>query len=266
MTLELDSRILNWEGCFNVRDLGGLPAAEGRRVRHGAVVRSDILTRLTAAGQSALVAHGVRTIVDLRFADEVATDGNSYPFGSSQTPRSGSDVRYSNVPLNIDRDPARSEELHAAYRSAPNRAAINRLDLDWSQTGVATALAAVADAEPGGVLVHCHAGKDRTGIVVALALSLAGVSDEDIADDYALTMLSLEPLIVEWLDSIATDETERARLRSLAMPTREAMLDTLGYVRATHGSAESYLRGGGMTSDQIGRLKDRLLDEGHAGG
>ena len=60
-------------------------------------------------------------------------------------------------------------------------------------------VAAVADARPGGVLIHCYAGKDRTGMSVALLLSLAGVSDEDIADDYALTMLNLEPLIGEWL-------------------------------------------------------------------
>ena len=259
MTLQLDSRILAWEGCFNVRDLGGLPTADGRRVRHGAIVRSDILTRLTPAGRAALVDHGVRTIVDLRFPDEVATDGTAYPFiGDQRTagrPLFERPVRHRAAIRHETRAPR-----GRADRGARSRAELNRLDLDWSQVGVAAALAAIADAQPGGVLVHCHAGKDRTGIVVALALSLVGVSDDDIANDYALTALSLEPLIVEWLDSITDDPLERERLSSLATPTREAMLNTLDYMRARYSSAEAYLRGGGMTTDQISRLKDRLVD------
>src|SRR5688572_23930810 len=74
------SRILEWEGCFNVRDLGGLTAGSRHRVRWNALVRSDLPVRLTEKGRQALVDHGVRLIIDLRFDDEVVVDWDRYPF------------------------------------------------------------------------------------------------------------------------------------------------------------------------------------------
>jgi protein tyrosine/serine phosphatase len=205
-----------------------------------------------------LVAHGIRTILDLRFPGEVARDWEAYPF---QDELGRAIVTYTNVPFNHGRDPELDEQVHAAYRSATSRQELNRHDIDWNQVGIATAVAAISDAQPGGVLVHCHAGKDRTGAVVALVLSTLGVADEDIADDYALTALTIEPLIVDWLNESSSNEEERAHLRALAMPVREAMLDTLAYMRQRHGSAEAFLRGGGMTADQISTLRARLLED-----
>ncbi|MEX2546405.1 MAG: tyrosine-protein phosphatase [Chloroflexota bacterium] len=253
------SRVLEWEGCHNVRDLGGLATLDGRRTRWGALVRSDLLCRLTETGQTALVDHAVRTIVDLRFPDEVAHDWHLYPFRDvpDGTPKQ---VRYSNVPFNTGRDPALNEEIRAAYRAATSRTELNRLDLDRNATGIAAAVSAIADAPPGGVLVHCHGGKDRTGIVVALILSALGVSDDEIADDYALTAINLEPLIVEWLDGITDEPAERDRLRALAMPAREAMLETLAHLAKRFGSAEEYLREAGVTDAQLRELRTRLLE------
>ena len=252
------SRVLDWEGCFNVRDLGGLSTEVGGRIRWGALVRSDLPTRLTQRGRRSLIEHGVRTIIDLRFKDEVDSDWHAYPFrGGHDT-----DVRYAHVPFDTARDPDRRDERHAAYEAARTRIEFNRLDLDWGRGGIAAAVAAIADAPEGGVLVHCHAGKDRTGAVVAIVLSLLGVSDEEVADDYALTALNIEPLIVDWLDGSTDDVAERDRLRTLAMPAREAMLDTLAYLRERHGSAEAYLRAAGLTDDQIKRLSTRLVERG----
>ena len=78
MSSEAD-RHLDWEGCFNVRDLGGLPTTDGRVTRRGAVIRADTLDGLTAAGWAALVAHGVRTVVDLRNDDERGADAAPRP-------------------------------------------------------------------------------------------------------------------------------------------------------------------------------------------
>jgi protein tyrosine/serine phosphatase len=251
-------RILTWEGCFNVRDLGGLRTSDGRRVRWGALVRSDIPTRLTEGGRKALIDHGVRTVIDLRFPGEVADDWDAYPF---QDDVGRTQVTRSHVPFNTGRDPAFDDQVHAAYQSATSRQQLNRLDIDFNQTGLAAAAGAIADAPEGGVMVHCHAGKDRTGAVVALVLSTLCVSDEDIADDYALTALAIEPLIVEWLDEHSETDEQRAHLRALAMPVKEAMLDTLAYMRERHGSAEAFLRGGGMSQGQIDALRLRLLEE-----
>lgn len=256
MTTARTDRILSWEGCFNVRDLGGLRTRDGHAVRWGALVRSDLLCRLTPAGAAALVDHGVRSIVDLRFKDEVARDWDRYPF----RPAEGSPVRYVNAPLDAGRDPDAHANVLAAYLAAKSRAELNRLDLDWHATGIGAAVREIADAPPGGVLVHCHGGKDRTGIVVALVLSVLGVDDGDIADDYAMTTLALEPLISEWLDEQAFDDAERERLTGLATPARDAMLDTLAYLRDRYGSAEEYLAAAGVTDEHVERLRARLLE------
>ncbi len=259
MTLaESPSRILDWEGCFNVRDLGGLATSDGRRIRWGALIRSDIPTRLTAAGRQSLIDHGVKTVVDLRFPGEVADDWHVSPF---QDDAGRTAVNRSHVPFNTGRDPALDDQVHAAYQAATSRQALNRLDIDFNRAGMAAAIGAIADAPEGGVMVHCHAGKDRTGAVVALILSTLGVDDEDIADDYALTALALEPLIVDWLNEHSTTDEEREHLRTLAMPVREAMLDTLAYMREKHGSAQEFLLGGGLTNEQLQRLRARMLED-----
>jgi protein-tyrosine phosphatase len=255
-----NSRVLEWDGCLNVRDLGGLRTSDGHRVQWGALVRSDLLCRLTDTGRSAPVAHGIRTIIDVRFPDEVAHDWDFYPFRDDAAAEAGVGPRYVNVPFNSHRAPIEDEGHHAKYDSAQSRGELNRLDLDTNQRGVAAIVAAIADAQPGGVLVHCHAGKDRTGIVVAVVLSLLGVADDDIAEDYALTMASFEPLIVEWLDHMSGDLAERDRLRQLATPSGEAMLEMLAHLAAVYVSAESYLQAGGLADDQVARLRGRLLE------
>jgi protein-tyrosine phosphatase len=256
-------RILDWDGCHNVRDAGGLATSDGRRIRPGALVRSDVLCRLTPTGRRSLVDHGVRTIIDVRSAEEVGRDWDAYPFPGNDadgTEPAERGVAYRNIPFTTGRDEHAWEQMHAAYLSAETRAQLNRIDLDANGVGIAAAVAAVAEAPPGGVLIHCYAGKDRTGLVVAMLLSLAGVDDEDIADDYALTALNLEPLIVDWLDEMTSDEAERERLRVLAQPDREAMLDSLAHVRGRHGSVEAYLRLHGVTDGDMERIRRRLVE------
>jgi protein tyrosine/serine phosphatase len=247
-------RHLDWEGTFNARDSGGLATANGP-IRHGALVRSDVLNGLTPAGVAALTDHGVRTVIDVRAAGEIADDWERYPLKGDGV------VAYLNKPFRADVDAAMSDEMRAVYRSAQSREEINRADLDFHRRGIAGIVGAIADAPPGGVLVHCHAGKDRTGMVIALALAVVGVSDEDIADDYALTMLVIDRIMTEWLEAIGvTDEVERERLMRIGNPSREAMLDTLNYLRERYGGAERFLLDGGMTRDQIERLRARLVD------
>jgi len=249
----LHPRHLEWEGLINARDIGGLAAADGS-IKPGALVRSDLLNGLTALGVAALTEHGVRTVIDVRGPDEAADDWDRYPIKGDGT------VGYLNKPFRGGLKPEMLEQMHAVYRDAQSREELNRADLDYNQPGIAGIVGAIADAPPGGVLVHCHAGKDRTGMAIALALAAVGVNDTDIADDYALTELVLEPLIADWLDEMSQDPAERKRLSLLAVPSREAMLDTLVYLREHYGGAERYLLDGGMTSDQLQRLRERLVD------
>jgi protein tyrosine/serine phosphatase len=250
-------RLLDWDGVINARDSGGL-RAEGGQVRRGALVRSDVLNGLTRHGVTALTGHGVRTVIDVRAADEIAHDWARYPLKEHPT------VGYLNRPFTAGVETHMWDQVRAVYRAAQSREEINRADLDIHRWGITAIVAAIADAPAGGVLVHCHAGKDRTGIVIAVTLAAVGVSDDDIADDYALTQLVLEPLIADWLEHMSHDPVEQQRLRRLAEPRREAMLDTLAYLRQHYGGAAQYLLGAGMTAEQLERLRARLV-EGEAG-
>lgn len=245
-------RILAWDGVINARDSGGLQAATGN-IRRGALVRSDVLNGLTPNGVAALEDHGVRTVIDVRAPDEIGHDWSRYPLKDHPT------VRYLNRSFTAGVETHMWDQVRAVYRAAQSREEINRADLDIHRLGIAAIVAAIADAPPGGVLVHCHAGKDRTGMVIAVTLAAVGVSDADIADDYALTQLVLEPLIADWLDQMSHDPAERERLRRLAVPSRAAMLDTLTYLRERYGGPLPYLLESGVTQAQIDVLRNRLV-------
>jgi protein tyrosine/serine phosphatase len=255
--MEPRDRTLSWDACYNARDLGGLPTRDGGRTRWGALIRTDTLCRLTPAGQAALVAHGVRTIVDVRFPHEIARDPVPHPFsaGAPDAPT------YLNVPINSGLTPGQEAEVSKLFaRGAASRGELNKLEIDVNPVGIARIVSAIAQAAPGGVVVHCHAGKDRTGIVVAMLLALVGVPDDVIVADYALSGLKLAELAREWLDGITQDPIERAALLRQAEPTREAMHETLDHLHGRHGGPDAYLLRGGATPDDLAALRARLVD------
>ncbi|MFI9814602.1 tyrosine-protein phosphatase [Saccharothrix variisporea] len=169
-------RHLPWDGCYNARDLGGLPAGD-RLTRRGAVVRSDAPDRLSAEGWAAVRAHGVRTILDLRNPSERGPE----PAGFTVL----------HVPIDDEDDVEMWTEI---WESGINGTPLYfRPVLERKAHLLAEAVTAVAEAEPGGVLVHCAAGRDRTGLVSMLLLALVGVAPEDIADDYELSTARLAP-------------------------------------------------------------------------
>jgi protein-tyrosine phosphatase len=187
---EQSPRCLAWDGCYNAREVGDYPTESGERTRTHTLLRSDNLHGLTPKGQAALRDYGVHTIIDLRLADELERQPN--PFAAQQGPN---DVpRYLNLPIH---DPATNAAIDAAQATEGDYIVI----LEESKGLVAAIIKAVAASlEDGGVLVHCHGGKDRTGIIMALLLSLAGVPRETIAQDYALSETQLEPLYAAWLE------------------------------------------------------------------
>ena len=238
------SRALAWGACLNVRDLGGLSTADGRRVRHGALVRSDQLCRLDDGGRDALVAHGVRTVIDLRTPAEAEKDPD--PTWHEQG------VDYALVPQ-------QDQVFWASIEPARTRAERDALVLDQRAEHIAAMARAVANAAPGGVLIHCLAGKDRTGIAVALLLGLVGVSDADIAADYALSEAALASEKAAAL-AAAADGEARARIERGYDSRAETMLATLAHLRTRHGGAKAYLTRAGLSDADIDRIRARLLD------
>ena len=243
---------LLWEGCLNVRDLGGLPTEDGRRTRHGAVVRADNIRKLTDAGWEALAGHGVRRIVDLRLPVEVAGD-----------PPRDADVDVDVVHVSVFGDGMDEEyvaELDAHLASVEDVAehyVYSYVDwLDRYREDFGRAFAAIADAD-GTVLVHCMGGKDRTGVVSALLLRLAGVPHDVIGEDYAVTAANLLPSTSVWIPAVE-DPVERAKWERLAATPAAAMERVVQEVEARYGDVSSYLRAAGLSDAQITRLRDRL--------
>jgi protein-tyrosine phosphatase len=210
---------LDWPNCQNVRDLGGLG-----QLRTGALVRSDNLDQLDAAGVAAVRAAGVRRIVDLR--SEWECERYPSPFAD--------DPIWRNVPLvDPDAPDLSTQELVEQYRVL----------LDGSRERFAAAIVAIAEAPPGCVVVACHAGKDRTGLVVALALHLVGVPADVIAADYASSpALDAESLVPE-----------------LAAPQGETITLTLEHLEKVYGGVAGYLAGGGATAEHFTLLAARLV-------
>ena len=239
------TRLLAWEGCLNARDLGGYRTADGRETRWGAVVRSDSPAALTEAGRAALAAYGVRAIVDLRLADEIARHPN--PFAEP----GDHGIAYTNVSVI---DPA------AGFPPDTYTMAQSYLwMLDRFGGFVAEVMAAIAGAPSGGVLVHCAAGKDRTGLVAALLLGLVEVPVETIAADYALTAELLRPRDEAWLEHGPGERAEREALLARYAPTAEVMLRVLDGLGERHGGVEGYLADVGVAAADLDRLRDRLL-------
>jgi protein-tyrosine phosphatase len=243
------ARRLAWEGCVNARDLGGLPA-RGGAIRHGALVRSDSPNYLTDAGREALVAYGVRTIVDIRLPDEAA--GSPHPFMA----RGKHGVRYVNISLI---DPAAPGPEAAEM---PPLADDYKNLLDRFAGQVATIIRSVADAPEGGVLVHCAAGKDRTGLVVALLLDLAGVPRDLIAADYALSSGNLRERLRAWIESVPEERAEREAMILRGTTVPEVMLEVLGHLDERYGGTEGYLLASGCTPENLARVRARLVAEG----
>jgi hypothetical protein len=238
------ARRLDWEGCFNARDVGGYPTADGGRVRWGALLRSDLICRLTPRGREQLLAAGVATIVDLRSEHELAAEPGPYAANTA----AGS------APLYLHRQILDYDDEATMARLALTRTFGEdyRVMLDGFRGRIARAVAAIADAPAGGVLVHCHAGKDRTGIVVALMLALVGVPTETIVADYAISAGHLWPLF----------EAQRRRAPATQPPLSppEAMAELLDHLERVHGGAERYLEAAGLTDAQFARLKERLVE------
>ena len=249
----LPERDLVWDGCLNVRDLGGHPTSDGGETKFGAIVRSDSVSLLTDAGWEALVAHGIKTVVDLRGGHERDED-----------PPREVPVEVVHVPFMEASDEEWNEiapEIEAASAAAPDVETSTRdvyvIFLERFKQNVAAGVRAVARAPEGGVVVHCVGGKDRTGLLTALLLHVVGVADEEIAADYALSEERLRPRHEAWFEAAESDE-ELARLQRIAQTPAGSMVGVFRELERLYGSVEDYLRSAGVEDEDLERVRSRL--------
>jgi protein-tyrosine phosphatase len=212
-------------------------------------VRADNLARLTPAGQQALIDYGVRTIIDLRNPRELSISAN--PFAAGQA---NDGPVYRHLPFEDATDSATRAEIDAATTVA----AIYRLMLGRNQRRVGAVMQAIAGAPAGGVLVHCHAGKDRTGLIVALLLHLVETPHQTIVEDYALSSVYWQSEHDAWLATIANPRQRDEERQRWGQP-EATMRQVLEELDTDHGGAESYLRAAGVTDAAIERIRARLV-------
>lgn len=237
MTAASDRR-LAWAACVNVRDLGGL-RTHGSTLRRGVIVRASLLGSLSPDGLAAVRAHGVRTVIDLRWPDEVRRQPSFFAAG----------VVYRNVPVDAGMRLKLLE--HARAGTMPQQLAA----LAAPDSGLRDAIGAIGAAEPA-IVVHCQAGRDRTGVVISLILAAVGVIAADVVTDHCLS------------DAELASEYERfgaghpefvAEIKVHVAHRAWVMRELLAAAERTYGGADGYLRHIGVSPASLARLRAMLV-------
>lgn len=241
------ARILAWDGCLNARDLGGYVTSDGLVTRWGAIVRSDSLAALTPAGQQSVHSYGIRTIIDLRLPPEVEEAPN--PFAM---PGDHGIIYIHHSLITVPREPDEPfTNLTNEYVS----------ELGRHGSSIARIMALIANARDGGVLIHCVGGRDRTGLIAALLLSLVGVPLETVAEDYALSSECLRPRDEDFLANGPGQREERECLLVQMKTHPEIMRETLTRLTESYGGVMDYLKQIGCTHEDLARLQIRLIGQ-----
>lgn len=235
------------DGAYNVRDLGGYPTANGGYTRFRRFVRSDGLSLLTSRDEQYLSEYGVHAVIDLRDAQE-----------KDDEPDRGiaSDVVFAHIPLfqyNVS-DVAHVRELIDSSR-------LSLFSLYCKMLGNYEAIRScfrfIASIEEGCILFHCAAGKDRTGILSMLLLSLAGVDKWDVVADYVQSRPNLmrsAAYAAKWSDP------SLRKWRPLLDSPAQAMEATCDYVEYEHGGVENYLLACGVPDEDVAAVRRHFVD------
>jgi protein-tyrosine phosphatase len=222
-------------GSHNVRDLGGLTTSDGRTVRRGRVFRSDY-PAFAELDESAVRALGLRSVVDLRRAAEASFECVSWEDHG---------VAYHRCPLSGGAKSSWDAPYQAYLSHRPET--------------VVEAVRQVTAVEGHPVLFHCAAGKDRTGTVAALVLSVLGVAEEDIVADYVLTEEGLAPI----MERLATVGPYVDMLRGSTyddhLPRAEHMRTFLQWLAEEQGGASRWLTDHGLDADRLDAFRDAML-------
>lgn len=240
-------RWLTLEGLDNVRDVGGLPLRDGGTTRSGVLLRSASLHYCTPGDVGHLVdVYGLTLVLDLRTQREIDRDG------PTAVARAGVEtVALSFIPEEGRELPEASEDdilvqHYLGYlRDRPEN--------------VVEAVRRLAAADAGPALVHCAAGKDRTGTLVALVLDAVGVERDAVVADYVLSGEHVEAMFRRWTtasgDPMPTDLTPH-------LPQAEAMATVLARLDAEYGTggAAGWLLAHGLEEEALARLRRRLTE------
>ncbi len=204
-------------------------------------MRSDNISSLNTAGIQAMWDYGIKAVLDLRSEQEIA-----------KSPSPFEPIDYGPLYLHV---PLVDDETADRLSKTPSTPDRYRMMVDERQAALGQIFSNIARVD-GPLVFHCFAGKDRTGLVAAMLLSLAGADGDAIAADYAETDVHLAGRYQEWLASAKPERVEAMRDELRCPP--EWILGTLDHVDRRWGGVEPYLTGSGMDGADIVRLKAKL--------
>lgn len=233
------------QGAYNVRDVGGYPTENGRFIKSHTLIRADSLHCLTPKDQQDLLDYGIQTIIDLRRGGEITDDPNVFANSTA--------VHYQNLPLHNGWDTILADNLP---ESLPH---LYCSVLDNAQETVGKVITAVAAPNAFPILVHCQVGKDRTGIVLGLLLSLAGVPHETIIADYTYSYDFLLPIVDDYRVKIREQGGDISLFDMLIQSPPEAMAQMLTHLDDKYGGTRPYLRHIGLTDTQLDSIQNKLI-------
>ena len=246
-----------FEGAPNFRDLGGLDAGEGRRVREGLLFRSESLAALTDADLVRFAKLGVRVVCDVRAPEEREKHPNRWPEGGpwrTYTPE------HLEGDVGFDVDSIVEAAAGGSYETVKKLAIGTYETLPGVLSPLVGDVLAGVDRGELPLLIHCALGKDRTAIMAAIILEAIGVPPAVIRDDYLLTdrFVGFERLL-PLVGSIADPDIAPGIARAFCVHPEylEAMY---GSVDARYGSFDSYLDASGVDASMRDRLRSRLTE------
>jgi protein-tyrosine phosphatase len=246
----LPSRSLEFEGCVNFRDLGGYATTDGRIVAWRHLFRADGLNKLSGPDLAQLTDLGLATVIDLRTRDEAEQRGS---FPVDRVP-----VTYVALPLT---DVLPAAETLPDWKEASYVATRYGAMVTEGGAMLTSAIDTLASAGALPAVLHCSAGKDRTGVLSALLLAFLGVPDETIIEDYALSAEAMERLLdrlkAEYPE--AQEEVERFAPAILHV-VPETMEQFLAELRARYGTYAELARSLGVTAS-VETLRATVLVE-----
>lgn len=239
------------EGIHNFRELGPYPVRSGGVIRRGRVFRSGALELMTPADEALLSRElGIRTILDLRHPDELAGTPGAHPLSDRV------------IRLSIFSESQPQEELIAELNGLYGPGPSPRRYFHYLQIGggrLARAFELFADEANYPILVHCTAGKDRTGVLLGMVMDVLGCHDDDIAHEYGLSDASIDRLIAYLRASGRQIEGTEDEIRARLATPPERMAGFIELLRQHHGGAERFFTSQGVPAAAISRVRELLV-------